>query len=160
MPILPLQLFLLDFLLILDIKLDFFLSRIDILYSLPFSVNVLRCLFTCSTFSVSSSWASAECILFQAQSAWLTDSSSPIYWSICSHTKWYWFLQTYSSSWLSFSFRFSMLILRLWSSLGTLNMLVTLLLTSLIDISLQIIAAPYNTLCNNLSYDTSIYVQM
>ena len=151
----------LDFLIILDTKLDLFLSRIDILYSLPFSVNVLQRLFTCSSFLVSSGWASAERILFQAPSAWPTDGSLSINWSIHPLTKWYWFLLTYSSSWWSLSFRFSMLILRLWSSLGTLNMSVTSsLLTSLMDISLQIIAAPCTTLCNSLDYDTSLYTQI
>ena len=88
---------------------------------------------------------------------WLTSS---VNWSIHPLTKWYWFLLTYSSYSLSFSFRFSMLILRLWSSLSILNMSVTSLLTSLIDISSQIIAAPYTTLCNSLDYDTSIYVRI
>ena len=67
-----------------------------------------------------------------------------------------WFALSHSSFWLSFSFRFSMLILRPWSSLGILSMSAKPSFTSLIDIFPQIIAAPYATLCNSLDYDTNL----
>ena len=142
----------LHFLMILDTRFVLFLSKTSFQCSLLFLVIFLWRL---SVLPIPSGWAAHTSNSVKKSFLWFNCWSTN--WLLHPLRETWWISPIYSSLWQSsHSLKFSMLILRLWSSLGNASFASNSI--SLIDIFTQSIAAQYTTSVTALIKGTSVYL--